>query len=106
MADRYVVAMLMLHVGTPRDQEARRQLADALPPGSEVAEPDEVGVFEVHVDADDYEQALNIVWDAVAASGTDDHIVFLEHPDLPEPGAPAADALPGRDPVTPRRSRR
>jgi hypothetical protein len=84
MADRYVVAMLMLHVGTPRDQEARVQLADALPPGSEVAEPDEVGVFEVHVDADDYEQALNIVWDAVAASGTDDHIVFLEHPDLPE----------------------
>jgi hypothetical protein len=36
------------------------------------------------VDADDYEQALNIVWDAVAASGTDDHIVFLEHPDLHE----------------------
>ena len=35
------------------------------------------------MDADDYEQALNIVWDAVAASGTDDHIVFLEHPDLP-----------------------
>jgi hypothetical protein len=95
MADRYVVAMLMLHVGTPRDQEARRQLVDALPPGSEVAEPDEVGVFEVEVDAGDYEQALDIVWDAVAASGTDDHIVFLEHPDLPEhwrarSGRPAA----------------
>ena len=84
MADRYVVAMLMLHLGTPRDLEARRQLADALPPRSEVAEPDAVGIFEVHVDADDYEQALNIVWDAVAASGTDDHILFLEHPDLPE----------------------
>jgi len=95
MADRCVVAMLMLHVGTPRDQEARRQLADALPPGSEVAEPDEVGVFEVQVDAGDHEQALNIIWDAVAASGTDDHIVFLEHPDLPEhwrarSGRPAA----------------
>jgi hypothetical protein len=95
MADRHVVAMLMLHVGTPRDQEARGQLADALPAGSEVAEPDEVGVFEVRVDADDYEQALNIVWDAVAASGTDDHLVFLEHPDLPEhwrarSGRPAA----------------
>jgi hypothetical protein len=95
MADRYVVTMLMLHLGTPRDQEARRQLADVLPPGSEVAEPDEVGVFEVQVDADDYEQALSIVWDAVAASGTDDHIVFLEHPDLPEhwrarSGRPAA----------------
>jgi hypothetical protein len=24
------------------------------------------------------------VWDAVAASGTDDHVVFLEHPELPE----------------------
>ena len=84
MADRYVVALLMLHFGTPRDQEARGQLAAALPAGSEVADPDEVGVFEVNVDADDYEQALNIVWDAVAASGTDDHIVFLEHPDLPE----------------------
>jgi hypothetical protein len=95
MADRYAVAMLMLHFGTPRDQEARRQLADALPPESEVGEPDEVGVFEVHVDADDYEQALSLVWDAVAASGTDDHIVFLEHPDLPQhwrarSGRPAA----------------
>ncbi|WP_445150716.1 hypothetical protein [Baekduia sp. Peel2402] len=40
MADRHVVGMLMLHFGTPRDQEARWQLADALPPGSEVAEPD------------------------------------------------------------------
>jgi hypothetical protein len=84
MADRHVVAMLMLHFGTPRDQEARRQLADALPAGSEVTEPDEVGAFDVHVGADDYEQALNIVRDAVAASGTDDHIVFLEHPSLPE----------------------
>jgi hypothetical protein len=84
MADRHAVAMLMLHAGTPRDQEARGQLADALPSGSEVSEPDQVGVFEVRVDADDDEQALNIVWDAVAASGTDDHIVFLEHPDLPE----------------------
>ena len=76
--------MLMLHFGTPRDQEARRELADALPPGSEVAEPDEVGVFEVTLDAADQEDALDQVWDAVAESGTDDHIVFLEHPELPE----------------------
>jgi hypothetical protein len=38
----------------------------------------------VTVDADDQETALDQVWNAVAASGTDDHIVFLEHPDLPE----------------------
>jgi hypothetical protein len=77
------VAMLMLHHGTPRDREAREQLAEALPDGSEVTEPDDVGVFEVEVEAGDQEEALRIVWDAVAASGTDDHIVFLEHPELP-----------------------
>jgi hypothetical protein len=83
MAQRHTVAMLMLHFGTPRDREAREQLAEALGAG-EVGEPDEIGVFEVTVEADDFEAALQRVWDAVAASGTDDHIVFLEHPDLPE----------------------
>ncbi|MDQ6915679.1 MAG: hypothetical protein M3155_07705 [Actinomycetota bacterium] len=83
MAERHTVGMLMLHFGTPRDQRARAELAAALP-GADVGEPDEVGVFEVAVDADDRETALRRVWDAVAASGTDDHILFLEHPDLPE----------------------
>jgi hypothetical protein len=83
MADQQVVAMLMLHFGTPRDQEARAQLAAALP-AAEVSEPDEIGVFEVALDAADREEALQRVWDGVAASGTDDHIVFLEHPELPE----------------------
>lgn len=41
-------------------------------------------MFEIVLEADDEEKALQRVWDAVAASGTDDHIVFLEHPDLPE----------------------
>ena len=77
------IGMLMLHLGTPRDQEAREQLAGALP-DAEVGGPDETGVFEIEVEADDQEQALQLIWDAVAASGTDDHIVFLEHPDLPE----------------------
>jgi hypothetical protein len=84
MADRFTVGMLLLHPGTPRDEEAREQLADALPDEAEVGEPDEIGVFEVAVDAEDLEEALQTLWDAVAASGTDDHIVFLEHPDLPE----------------------
>jgi hypothetical protein len=83
MAHRQRVAMLMLHFGTPRDQESRAQLAAALPE-AEVSQPDEIGVFEVALDAEDLEEALQRVWDAVAASGTDDHIVFLEHPDLPE----------------------
>jgi hypothetical protein len=83
MAQQHVVSMLMLHSGTPRDQEARQQLSAALPDASAGA-PNELGAFEVTLDAQDREHALRRVWDAVAASGTDDHIVFLEHPDLPE----------------------
>jgi len=81
--ERHTVAMFMLHFGTPRDQTARAELAAALP-GATVGEPDDVGVFEIELEADDSEDALLRVWDAVAASGTDDHVVFLEHPDLPE----------------------
>ena len=81
--ERHRVAMLMLHGGSPRDLEAREQLAAVLP-GAEITEPDDVGVFEIVLDADDQEHALRRVWDAVAASGTDDHVVFLEHPQLPE----------------------
>ena len=75
--------MFMLHFGTPRDQSAREELAAALPDAS-VGQPDDLGVFEIELEADDYDGALQRVWDAVAASGTDDHVVFLEHPDLPE----------------------
>jgi hypothetical protein len=83
MASRHEIPMLMLHERSPRDLEARDQLRAALP-DAEISEPDDVGLFNVAVEADDLEQALRKVWDAVAASGTDDHIVFLEHPDLPE----------------------
>jgi hypothetical protein len=83
MARREVVTMLMLHDGTPRDRQAREELAAALP-GAEVGEPDDVGVFDIALEASDREDALRQVWNAVGASGTDDHIVFLEHPELPE----------------------
>ena len=78
-----IVEMYLLHGGSPRDLQAREELAAALP-DAELTEPDDVGVFEIQLEADDKEQALQLVWDAVAASGTDDHIVFFEHPDLPE----------------------
>jgi hypothetical protein len=82
MAERRI-GMLMLHSGTPRDLEAREQLAAALPE-ARIGEPDDVGVFEIAIDADDEDGALERIWDAVAASGTDDHVLFLEHPELPE----------------------
>jgi len=78
-----IVEMYLLHGGTPRDLQAREELAAQLP-GAEVTEPDDVGIFEIKLEAGDKEQALTRVWDAVAASGSDDHIVFLEHPDIPE----------------------
>jgi hypothetical protein len=80
---REAVGLLVLHPGTPRDAQAREALAAALP-GAEVSEADETGAFEVLLEASDREAALARAWDAVAASGADDHIVFLEHPDLPE----------------------
>jgi hypothetical protein len=75
--------MLMLHPGTPRDEEARERLAATLP-DAEIGQPDETGAFEIGIDEADEEKALQRIWDAVAASGTDDHVVFLEHPSLPE----------------------
>jgi hypothetical protein len=75
--------MIMLHPGTPRDEEAHQQLSAALPEAG-VGAADDDGVFEIMLEAEDREDALERVWDAVAASGTDDHVAFLEHPDLPE----------------------
>ena len=53
MAQRFRIGTLMLHHETPRDQQARGQLAEALPPRSEVTEADEVDAFEVEVEAAD-----------------------------------------------------
>jgi hypothetical protein len=63
-------------------ERVRMALLDALgkPPATT---PDENGTFEVTVDAEDVEGALLKVWNAVAASGVDDHICFIEHPDMP-----------------------
>jgi hypothetical protein len=79
----HTVAMFMLHSASPRDQAAREDLAAALPDAT-VGEPDDTGVFEVELEAEDTEDALLQVWNAVAAAGADDHVVLLEHPDLPD----------------------
>ena len=82
MAQRHSIGMVLLDRGGPADQ-ARDRLAAALA-GATVTEPDDVGVFEVSVECDSHEDALQRVWDAVATAGADDHIAFLEHPSLPE----------------------
>jgi hypothetical protein len=76
------VGMLRLQSG----QRADRALAelDAALPDAVVNPPDELGVFEIVIDAEDQERALQRVWDGIAAAGADEHVVFMEHPDLPE----------------------
>ena len=83
MTEVQEVAMLMRHNVSPRDREAREQLAAALP-GAKLTEPDDEGVFDIFLDADSEAQALERVFDAIGASGTEDHLAILEHPDLPE----------------------
>jgi hypothetical protein len=82
MAGRCAIGMLLLDRGVAADG-ARKRLAAALP-AAEISTPDDVGVFEVTLEADSQEDALQRVWDGVAAAGADDHIAFLEHPALPE----------------------
>ena len=82
MSDRYAVTMLLSKGVTPRGRQAREELAAVLPE-AEIEQPDDLGIFDVVLEADDLEDALRQVWNAVAASGTDDHVLFLEHPDLP-----------------------
>ena len=67
-------------LGNAAHRRLTEQLGDA-----GVGTPDpETGVFDVTVDADSREEALNHVWNALAAAGADDEILFLEHPDVPE----------------------
>lgn len=63
--------------------EAVADLRAALP-DARVDDPDDVGVFEVHLRAPSFDAALHVVWDAMAAAGADGRIVFMEHPEIPE----------------------
>ena len=82
------VSMLLLHEGSPGTLTALGNSAPRyLTP---ITEPADVGVFDIALDAEDQEQALLRVWDAVAAAGVDDHIAFLEHPDYLSTGVTAA----------------
>jgi hypothetical protein len=82
MAERYSIGMLCLDRGA-KCAEALSRLGAALD-GAPLTEPDETGAFEVSIECASQEAALDRVWDAVAASGADDHVAFLEHPSLPE----------------------
>ncbi|HEY2600863.1 MAG TPA: hypothetical protein VGI67_04845 [Thermoleophilaceae bacterium] len=78
------VVSLLLDEPGPDAKAAYGRLAEQLS-NADVGEPDpETGVFDVTLEADTREEALLHVWNALAAAGADDEIVWLEHPDVPE----------------------
>jgi hypothetical protein len=74
---------LRQEIGGRHGEEVRGRFLEALgnPPATT---PDDTGTFEVTVEADKVDDALLKAWDAIAAAGADDHLVFLEHPDVPD----------------------
>jgi len=58
----------------------RRLLAER---GVEASAPDPLGVFVARVPAASRAEALQIVFDAIAAAGADDHVAFIDHPEIP-----------------------
>ena len=76
---RHSVGLVAEHVDTPRDHEAREQLADALA-DAEVGPIDpDTGVFEVELEAESEDEAIQRVIDAIAEAGVDDHVRLAEH---------------------------
>jgi hypothetical protein len=72
---------LQLQDRSPRATLARQYFVAAL--GEVVAtEPDETGCFEVVLNCGSQDEALQLVWDAVATSGADDHLVIMEFPHI------------------------
>lgn len=68
----------------PAGNAAYRRLVEQLS-DAQVEQPEaDTGVFDVTLDSDSRDEALNHVWNALAAAGADDEILFLEHPDVPE----------------------
>jgi len=78
----YKIGMVALTRGAALSRgidELRLALPDAT-----ITAPDETGIFEVAIEADSFENALERVWNGVAAGGADDDIAFAEHPEIPE----------------------
>jgi hypothetical protein len=70
-------------IGGEHGEEVRKAFLAALG-DPHATEPDDTGTFEVTIEADTIDDALLAAWNALAASGSEDHILFIEHPNLPE----------------------
>jgi hypothetical protein len=75
----YTVGLVAEHGNTPREQEAREQLAEVLDDAELSPIEDDTGVFEVELEADSQDDAIQRVIDAIAEAAVDDHIRLAEH---------------------------
>jgi hypothetical protein len=76
---------LVMDQSGPLADAALERLTEALGADGQVGEVEpETGVFDATVEADSREDALLHVWNALAAAGADDEILFIEHADVPE----------------------
>jgi hypothetical protein len=75
----YTVGLIAEHGDTPRDEEAREQLAEVLVDAELSPLEPETGVFEVALEAESQDVAIQRVIDAIAEAGVDDHIRLAEH---------------------------
>jgi hypothetical protein len=82
---------------TPRARACREHIIDCLD-GAQATDPDGDGTWEIRLDAPSAEDALKLVWNAVAAAGADDHVVIIEHPQIAHhwEHRPAGDCPPQR----------
>jgi hypothetical protein len=76
--------MFMKPRGPERDGRSLKAFGSAMGEGVTGTDPDEANVFDVEIEAADLEDALQRISIAIGVSGTNDHILFLEDPDLPE----------------------
>jgi hypothetical protein len=79
VSPQHRVGLIAQHVDTPRDEEAREQLADVLTDAEVTPIDGETGAFEVEVEAESQDEAIRRVRDAIAAAGVDDHLQVAEH---------------------------
>jgi hypothetical protein len=79
VSKKHTVGLVSRHLDSRRDQKARDEFASALP-DAEVGPFDaDCGCFEVGIEADSQDEAIQRVRDAIAASGADDHLQVAEH---------------------------
>jgi len=78
-----IVRLVVDPEATDPYDHALRELRTVLGDAVEVPDPDEAGVIEVKLDAQDPDAAVKRVFDAMAAAGADDHFEIAEHPETP-----------------------